>query len=368
MTTEKSCGFIAYKRVKEINYYLLIKAHNGDIGFPKGHMESGESEIETAIRETKEETGIDVRVIEGFKRHAEYLLKKKNAIKHVIYFLGEIINDKIICQIDEISEAYLLPYSEAIKLVTFDEARSILTDAENFLATKKIRCAWEHNGDDTLLHTIDIIGPYPRGENLEVAISKMQDEIASYMKWIGKTPRDSYEIEITTDYMSSLNISDADSDILFDTEILPLTFDEYTSLKYLSLKSATDFLALFNSIPNKNAIVMPERKTFYGKVPRSAEEMYLHTKNVNSYYFGEIGINTDNTGDILECRTRGFEMLESTPNFLENRVFQGSGDELWTLRKLLRRFIWHDRIHAKAMYRMAIKIYNKEDIENPFCF
>ena len=56
------------------------------------------------------------------------------------------------------------------------------------------------------------------------------------------------------------------------------------------------------------------------------------------------------------------------PNFLQNTVFEGSYDEMWSLRKVLRRFIWHDRIHARAMYRMAVKLFGAESIENPFCF
>ena len=61
-------------------------------------------------------------------------------------------------------------------------------------------------------------------------------------------------------------------------------------------------------------------------------------------------------------------MLEQQPDFLKNEVFHGSYDELWSLRKVLRRFIWHDRIHAKAMYRMAIKTFGKNAVPNVFYF
>lgn len=56
--------------------------------------------------------------------------------------------------------------------------------------------------------------------------------------------------------------------------------------------------------------MLPARKTFYGAVPRTAEEMYVHTKNVNAYYFGEIGVEAGNDGDILSCRCEGFARLE----------------------------------------------------------
>lgn len=96
--------------------------------------------------------------------------------------------------------------------------------------------------------------------------------------------------------------------------------------------------------------------------------MYEHTKNVNQYYFDEIGVPADNEGTILECRRRGFEQLESQTDFLDNRVFDGSYGESWTLRKVLRRFIWHDRIHGKAMYRMAVKTFGTDAVPDIFCF
>lgn len=56
------------------------------------------------------------------------------------------------------------------------------------------------------------------------------------------------------------------------------------------------------------------------------------------------------------------------PDFLNNNVFDGSYGEKWSLRKVLRRFIWHDRIHAKAMYRMAVKTFGFDVIPNIFKF
>ena len=96
--------------------------------------------------------------------------------------------------------------------------------------------------------------------------------------------------------------------------------------------------------------------------------MYQHTKNVNSYYWGEIGVEVGNEGTILENRTQGFEILETNVNFLKANVLEGSYGELWSSSKVLRRFIWHDRIHAKAMYRMGIKTFGIEQIPNIFNF
>ena len=231
-----------------------------------------------------------------------------------------------------------------------------------------VNCIWEHNGNDTLLYATDYIGAYTRGESLEIAKAKMPQEIVAYLKWLGGDTSDNIEVVIVEEKDSDLAIKDADSDVLFESEKAPLTSDEYEKLKALALKSAKDFLALYESIPDKSATAMTERKTFYGNVPRSADEMYTHTKNINEYYFAEIEVDADNNGNIYECRKRGFEILETKPDYLNNSVVEGSYGEDWSLRKVLRRFIWHDRIHARAMYRMAVKVFGVENVANPFSF
>lgn len=175
-----------------------------------------------------------------------------------------------------------------------------------------INCVWEHNGRDTLLYAVDFVGAYTRGETLEAAVRKMQAEICSYLKWCGKKAVTSMDIVIIEEKVSELAICDADSDVLFESEKAPLTAEEYIKLKALALKSAQDFLALYDSVPDKNATAAPERKTFYGQVPRTANEMYEHTKNVNTYYFAEIAVDADHDGNIYECRKRGFDRLNLT--------------------------------------------------------
>ena len=232
----------------------------------------------------------------------------------------------------------------------------------------KIKCIWEHNGNDSLLYSGNFIGAFTRGVSKEDALKKMESEIISYCAWAVQSVTLPLDIIITQEKVSELNIRDADSDVIFDSERTGLTISDYNRLKELALKSATDFYRLYDSFPDKNKSCLPERDTFYGKVPRTAEEMYQHTKNVNSYYWGEIGVEAGNEGTILESRIRGFEILEKSDGFLMSNVLEGSYGELWSLSKVLRRFIWHDRIHAKAMYRMGIKTFGIEQIPNIFNF
>ena len=235
----------------------------------------------------------------------------------------------------------------------------------------EVHCIWEHNGNDSLIYADNFIGAFTRGASKDEALYKMNTEIMSYLLWRdGMLPihDKTVEVMIVQEKISTLQIADADSDVLFESERQPLTKNEYEALKKLAIKSAQDFQLLFEAIPNKNLTSLPERKTFYGQVPITAQQMYDHTIGVNNYYFGEIGIDTDNNGNIVECRKRSFEQLESIQNYLNNKLFIGSYEEEWTLRKVCRRFIWHDRIHAKAMFRMACTTFGKETIPNIFSF
>lgn len=234
-----------------------------------------------------------------------------------------------------------------------------------------IKAVCEYNDDGCIVYAENLPGAFVRGRNYENAVAKFQKEAESWLDWAtGEAKTDSpFEIELVQKKKSDgLKICDADSDVIFDSEKEPLSKEEYNRLKILALRSAMDFERLFDSIPDKNMKILPERETFYGKIPCTAKEMYDHCMNITEYYFGEIGVEAENGPDILSCRAAGFEKLEKQEGFLENRVFDGSYGEEWSLKKVLRRFIWHDRIHARAMYRRAYEAFWDDDIDNVFHF
>lgn len=131
----KSCGFIVYKTVENTNYYLIIKSTNGDVGFPKGHVESGETELQTAIRELKEETNVEVEVVDGFRIQIEYPLPKRpDVIKQSVYFLGRAVTDDVICQEGEVINAAFVSYDDAMRTLTFEDTRRLLEDAKTYVS------------------------------------------------------------------------------------------------------------------------------------------------------------------------------------------------------------------------------------------
>lgn len=130
----KSCGFVVFKRSHGEIHYLIIRAWNGEYGFSKGHVENNESEYETAIRELKEETNIEVQIVNGFREQVEYKFpKRENVIKQCVYFLGEWVRNDIKCQEKEVSEAKFVTYQEAMELLTFEETKEILKEAHKYI-------------------------------------------------------------------------------------------------------------------------------------------------------------------------------------------------------------------------------------------
>lgn len=133
---EKSCGAIVYCQKEDGIKYLLVREHNGFWVFPKGHVEEGESEHETALREVKEETGLDVTFIDGFQVKNEHNLAREgrpNTIKRNVYFLAKYENQEPIPQESEISEIALLDYESALNTFQLDSFKSMLTQAQEFL-------------------------------------------------------------------------------------------------------------------------------------------------------------------------------------------------------------------------------------------
>ena len=120
---EKSCGCIIIDNNHKV---LLINQKNGNFwGFPKGHIEPNESEIETAKRETKEEVGIEVEILKD-KRYETHYLKRGEIDKTTIYFLAIPKTNKIIIQESEINDAKWVKIDEAIELLSFEETKEIL--------------------------------------------------------------------------------------------------------------------------------------------------------------------------------------------------------------------------------------------------
>ena len=138
MKPERSAGAIVFITEKEPKYLLLhYEAKHWD--FPKGNIEAGESETDTAKREIEEETGIkDVDIIKGFKEKIQYYFKFKGELinKTVVFYLAKTQTEQIKLSFEHIGSIWL-PYDKAIEKLTFKNAKEILEKANKFLKTHK---------------------------------------------------------------------------------------------------------------------------------------------------------------------------------------------------------------------------------------
>ena len=136
MRREKSCGALVYRTKNgEIELRLLKHRFGGHWSVPKGHVEEGESEVETALREVWEETGLHIALEEGFRQSVEYY-PRPNIRKQVVYFLGYADDDRTRRQEEEISEIRWTPLKSAHREVTFRNDKNLINHAKKFLRKK----------------------------------------------------------------------------------------------------------------------------------------------------------------------------------------------------------------------------------------
>ena len=121
MKKEKSCGTIIIDSNKRV---LLVKQKLGWVGFPKGHMEQGETEMETARRETKEETNLDV-IVDEKKRYTISYITSTQIDKEVVYFRAKPISYSSLPQEAEIAEIMWVDIDEAKPYLSFDNLKQL---------------------------------------------------------------------------------------------------------------------------------------------------------------------------------------------------------------------------------------------------
>ena len=136
MSEQKSAGIVLFRNFSDKNEFLLLNYPQGHWDFVKGKIEQNETSHETALRETKEETGItNIEFVDGFEESVEYdfRFKKEDIHKKVIFFLAKT-NEKNIKLSHEHNDYLWLEYNDALKKTTFENAKNVLTKANEFLS------------------------------------------------------------------------------------------------------------------------------------------------------------------------------------------------------------------------------------------
>ena len=122
MKKEKSCGCIILNDKNEI---LLVLQTAGHWGLPKGHVEEGETEEQTAIREVKEETNVDV-IVNTNLRYSMVYSPKEDVEKEVVYFIAKNTSNDCKPQLEEVQEMKWLDIDNAIDTITYENSKDLL--------------------------------------------------------------------------------------------------------------------------------------------------------------------------------------------------------------------------------------------------
>ena len=136
MTIEKSCGAVVFTRESGEVKYVIVREMEGFCSFPKGHVEAGETEHETARREILEETGLDVCFVDGFRTedsHPHIREGRPDVMKQIVYFLAEYENQTPRAQESELTGIELLSFDEALAAFQYESSKRILREAQAFL-------------------------------------------------------------------------------------------------------------------------------------------------------------------------------------------------------------------------------------------
>ncbi|MBE6566350.1 MAG: NUDIX domain-containing protein [Ruminococcaceae bacterium] len=135
MLREKSCGALVVRRDEEDGkQYLLMIRHKlgGHRSFPKGHMEPGETEYMTAVREVYEETAVQIRIDCKFRETVHYN-PMPGVSKEVVYFLTHTAQKEIKPREGEIAQVEWVPLEQVEQSLTHENDKVVFRSAMKVL-------------------------------------------------------------------------------------------------------------------------------------------------------------------------------------------------------------------------------------------
>lgn len=133
---EVSAGGVVVRRDGAAAAYLVIRDSYKNWGFPKGHLEEGETAEQAALREVQEETGLDdlrlLAPLGAIDWHFQF--RGRHIHKWCHFFLLESFGAATVPQADEgITECRWVELAQAVDMIAYDNARDVLKRAAEWV-------------------------------------------------------------------------------------------------------------------------------------------------------------------------------------------------------------------------------------------
>lgn len=135
---ERSAGAVIFRRENGKIKYLILLYGAGHWDYTKGHIEPGESDEETVVREAEEEAAlIDLKIISGFREIINYAYTKegKKIAKEVVFLLAETQTEKVKLSFEH-KDYKWLEFEKALKQVTYPTSKDVLKKADKFIKSR----------------------------------------------------------------------------------------------------------------------------------------------------------------------------------------------------------------------------------------
>ena len=216
--------------------------------------------------------------------------------------------------------------------------------------------ALETNGRGFIGFVVELPGAFVRGRSESEILSKVGIEAKSYLNWLGIQQASLGRGHVVQRHFCQLTVEDADSEILLTADKNPMNGEEFDRLAEIVLLSGKTFTSLYNQCQLKNWVDAARiRRTFYGENPASIQAIFNHVDSTQRYYLSRVGLDVAQGQSFLDTRGLSLEKIGELHRRKNNSLVYRVEGESWTVKKVLRRLVWHDRIHGKAITRILAK-------------
>jgi len=219
-----------------------------------------------------------------------------------------------------------------------------------------VSVAVETNGKGFIGFLAELPGAFVRGRDEAEILSKVDWEVKTYFDWLGIPHFSLGRTRIIERHSCQLMVEDADGEILLTADRSSMNQEEFRRLAAITRYSGKTFVSLYDSSQLRDWVDSSRvRKTFYGETPKTIREVFNHVAGTQHYYLSRVGLDVKQGGSFLDIRELGLERIWNLFQDKGNSLAYRVDGESWTVKKVLRRFIWHDRIHGKAITRILAK-------------